>query len=801
MSTSENEINTKATKTGKELERRVADAYRQIGARKVEHDVELAGHQIDVYVELVTSDRSLHRIAVEAKDYTTPVGIKIVSDFSDIVDRLRRERLIDEGVVVSSAGFSRPARNAAEAHGLRLLEPADLDAMIAQAEAPPSLHAVPQRQLPHNLRPRSEFVGREAEKARVHEALQSRSYLISIDGIGGIGKTSLALELAYKCLHASKGERPTDDVATFDGFIWATAKDHNLTLNALLDAIARTLEYPGIAQQLVEEKQIGVQRLLQEKPYLLIVDNFETITDDGVRDFLLNLPEPSKALITTREQKLRQVWAISLKGLAKPEALVLIRSEGRRLGLVSLERAEDRVLLHLYQATGGAPLAIKWAVGQIKQKGQSLDTVLSALHEARGSIFDNIFTRSWDILSADARQVLMVMPIFATYASLAGTEAASDVHHFALDEVLGQLVEMSLVDATDELDLARRRYSIHPLTRAFAEAKLKQEPETNQATRQRLAEFYRLFTEEHGGFRYQEGFIHLETDLANILDTIRWCWEQGLTEIGINILHNIRGFMVIRGYWNDMLTLGQQAIEQAAEMGDEVEVARWRIGSISWVHRHRGDLKLAEEHAVGALSVFERFGDEGYIAYTKRSLGRIAQERGDFERAEELLREALAYYQTEGDENDILFVTSNIAENALKRGDLDTAWSWGNNALTSARQLNDPERIGHQLKILGGVARQRGDLQQARELWQEALSHFKRAKRVDEIADVLFGLSQIEIGMGETREARRRLSEALETYRRLDIQSRVQDVEAILAELPEPMYQTESEEGHQANEE
>jgi formylglycine-generating enzyme required for sulfatase activity len=119
-------------KTGKELERWVADAYRQMGARKVEHDVEMAGHQIDVYVELEAVDHSLHRIAVEAKDYSSPVGIKIVSDFSDIVDRLRRERLIDEGIVVSAAGFSRPARNAAQTHCIRLLQPADLEVMVAR---------------------------------------------------------------------------------------------------------------------------------------------------------------------------------------------------------------------------------------------------------------------------------------------------------------------------------------------------------------------------------------------------------------------------------------------------------------------------------------------------------------------------------------------------------------------------------------------------------------------------------------------------------------------------------------------
>jgi hypothetical protein len=113
----------KPTKTGKELERQVADAYRAMGARKVEHDVELAGHQIDVYVEMETADHALHRIAVETKEYVKPVGIEIVARFAAVVDGLRRLKLVDEGVIISAAGFSRQARNAAGEHGLRLSRP------------------------------------------------------------------------------------------------------------------------------------------------------------------------------------------------------------------------------------------------------------------------------------------------------------------------------------------------------------------------------------------------------------------------------------------------------------------------------------------------------------------------------------------------------------------------------------------------------------------------------------------------------------------------------------------------------
>jgi formylglycine-generating enzyme required for sulfatase activity len=123
-----------ANRTGKELERWVADAYRQMGARKVEHDVEMGGNQIDVYVKLETPGRLLHCIAIEVKDWSKPVGIDVVNGFATFTKLLRHECLIDEGIVVSASGFTRPARETAEIYDVRLLEPADLEAMVAEAK-------------------------------------------------------------------------------------------------------------------------------------------------------------------------------------------------------------------------------------------------------------------------------------------------------------------------------------------------------------------------------------------------------------------------------------------------------------------------------------------------------------------------------------------------------------------------------------------------------------------------------------------------------------------------------------------
>jgi len=92
-----------------------------------------------------------------------------------------------------------------------------------QSEVPPQRPLKPSKppvpEIPHNLPQPGEFIGREREKAQVREALASRSFLVSIDGIGGIGKTALALEVTCECLRASKGEILANGVPTFDAFV------------------------------------------------------------------------------------------------------------------------------------------------------------------------------------------------------------------------------------------------------------------------------------------------------------------------------------------------------------------------------------------------------------------------------------------------------------------------------------------------------------------------------------------------------------------------------------------------------
>jgi tetratricopeptide (TPR) repeat protein len=642
----------------------------------------------------------------------------------------------------------------------------------------------PETHIPNNLPPRSEFIGREKEKSRVLEALASRWPLTCIDGIGGIGKTALALEVAVGCLRASRGEDPSDGIPTFNGFIWNTAKDRELTLNDLLDAVARTLDYPGIAQQPLEEKQESVRKLLQSNNYLLLVDNFETVTDEAVRDFLLRLPEPSKALITSREQNLRQAWAVSLKGLEQDEALALIRSEGRRLGLSSLDGAEEQVLLRLYQATGGAPLAIKWAVGQIKQKGQSLDMVLIALHEAKGDIFEEIFARSWSLLSEGAQHILMVMPLFATSAARGAIDAASDVHHFALDEGLGQLVEMWLVEATDDLEMAKRRYSIHSLTRSFALAKLIQNPEFNRVAHVHLVDYFIRTT---GGFGRDDwdwtGFDVLELERQNIMALLEWCHVQGMWKEIINIKKGIWNFLHVRGYWQDSLHCGLLAIEASRALNNQEELAWHLVFGVGWTYLNLGNIDKAEIIAREALTISEQYGYQKSRALALSNLGAIARRNGDLEQSQEMYRTSREIWQQLGQSQWAAVALGGLATTTFQGKEYAEAQNLFEQALQENIKLNHEPLIGFTWMWLANVARAKGDLEKAKRLYRESLKFAADLKRPLHIAMNNLWLARISVEERDYQKALQLGSEARKAYRLLGAERQVEEVEAFLEDV------------------
>jgi len=214
--------------------------------------------------------------------------------------------------------------------------------------------------------------------------------------------------------------------------------------------------------------------LLKSRPYLIVVDNLETAVDyEAIADQLWGLANPTKFLLTSRHRLsgYEHVHAIPLDELEAQDALAFIRYEGQERGIADIVRAEDATLLRIYEVTGGNPLAIKLVLGQTVSL--TLDRVLANLRQAKrghDQFYLFIYWNSWNLLSDEARLLLLHMPLLpargGTWEDLA---AASGLEDEALERAIKELVDTSLLTAGG---LEEKVYTIHRLTHHFVLSEL-----------------------------------------------------------------------------------------------------------------------------------------------------------------------------------------------------------------------------------------------------------------------------------------------------------------------------------------
>ncbi|NTU84898.1 MAG: AAA family ATPase [Chloroflexales bacterium] len=417
----------------------------------------------------------------------------------------------------------------------------------------------------------SQFVMREQAFAEVTDGLGKRTAAVLIVGLGGNGKTSLAREVAAHCLR--------DDAAAprFDAAVWVSDKDRPGTTNlsVVLDEIARTLDYPGFTQFEHEEKRREVEQLLRRQRVLLVVDNFETISDGALLTWLLNLPEPSKALLTSREKHrgLWSSWLVELRGMTEAEAWELITERAHVLKIDQLvsERAELEPLL---AATGGNPKALTMTLGLLKYERRTLQELVDDLYAARGDLFNDLFARAWALLDDAARRVLLVATFFPASARAEALQATADVQGFAFDRAVERLADLALLDVQQEALRSTPRYTLHPLVRAFAAARLLAQTELLAGARERWLAHFVAFINQHQASTHSEAWQSdldcLEQELASLHSVVEYCartqrWDQ-LIKLAL-LLNRVWSY---RGYYEDRTRFVSLALH-AAELEDKKE--------------------------------------------------------------------------------------------------------------------------------------------------------------------------------------------------------------------------------------
>jgi hypothetical protein len=628
----------------------------------------------------------------------------------------------------------------------------------------------------------SQFVMRQKAFAEVTDGLGKRTAAVLVVGMGGNGKTSLVREVADACL------RDAAAAPRFEAAVWVSDKDRPGTTNlsTVLDEIARTLDYPGFTQFEFDEKRREVELLLRRQRVLLVVDNFETITDGALLTWLLNLPEPSKTLITSREyrREWRSSWPVELRGMSEGEIRTLIDQRLRQLQIERPVGSLDQ-LEPLIAATGGNPKAIEITLGLVKHERRPLQQVVDDLYAARGELFDDLFARAWALLNEAARRVLMIATFFPTSASGEALSASADVQGFSFDRAVEQLMDLALLDVQQADLMSSARYTLHPLVRIFAQARVKEHRAFENDARSRWVQWY-IHHAAAVGYCWNDlqKLDNLDTEADMLHIVITWCFHNNYFVETLQIVRDVFFYYHVRGLWYHQPSIylmaakaamhQSNAIEQIRYLALQVKYLNWQDNwmdadalvaqlvkleqtvvlptdvlmlyrqSLALYYLVRQDIDTAQQLLQEAVVLGEAVEDKQSCNANKHWLAACLYQKGMLEEAKKLLEEALKDASLWNVQRGTFAHPRWLIAIYLDQNDLDAAGALLVQVTPRVHQFKDRRYMALLQRLYARFHTLRGNLQAARAALEDAIDLFERLGMRRELAEARAELARLD---------------------------------------------------------
>jgi len=656
-----------------------------------------------------------------------------------------------------------------------------------------------------NLPRRPFFVGREAEIDSVLQSLQpvSRTFIIGIEGIGGVGKSALAIEVSYRCLENE----------LFDAVIWISAKESILTLygiesiipeakslSDILITIGSSLGNDTIGNLSMQDQIKKAYQLLARQTTLLVLDNFETLSKSeqaGILDFLRRSPTTLKIVITSRE-RVAEGQIIRLQGLSLEESNALLEWDSQQKN-IQLTADQNKYLTDL---TGGLPLALLWVHGQIAVLGYSVTQVLDKLSlDADIPILQYCFNHSWNLLRHfNEKRLLFVL---ALHPDAVSREALREITEIEDDEgfeiSISDLLQLTLIEREPDKDY----FSILPLTRKYIRTQFATDRAFIRRAETKMAQYYVKLLARKSSYKEWRGYDELLLDRNNILGVAQWCYKllqrkqtrtaatlskrsRNNAETLVKIGTQFGSVLWQRAFWYDRLTLAHAALSAARLLSDWKAVSTF-ARNISWIYFYQGDYLRSSQWAEESLSATRMTEDELLISAAKRLLGTVELRLGNFERSERLLDEVVLTCSEYADD-DYAIYSKGFAEYGLgdlefERRNISKAKEWYQKALETWRDplRKDPVRhISYALNGLGFVALEEKRFEDAKQFFIEGIQSAEEFGRVDELARGQLGLASVCLETGaELGRALEMVNASLESFQHQGMQYEIQKSQSL----------------------
>lgn len=397
---------------------------------------------------------------------------------------------------------------------------------------------------PGNLRPATtSLIGRESEVEAIRTAVRSHR-LVTLTGVGGVGKTRLAVEVA------------TQLADEFPDGAWVFELAAVTDPASLPDAVAAVL---GITQQPGKTVSESVADALEGRVRLLVIDNCEHVLDAAADliEAILAHSATVRILATSREglavpdEQVRPVRSLDAAAGIDSAAVALFveRAQGIALGFSMVDGGEATAVTEICQRLDGIPLAIELAASRMASMTASemrdrLDHRFRLLVGSRRGLERHHTLRhavawSYDLLDDTEKTVLERCSVFAggfDLQSACAIAGSDDRDEYTILEVLDALVRKSLLLA--DRSAGRTRYSMLETIRQFAEEQLVASGAA-EAVRTAHSDYFAGreadIVDLWDSPRQREAYDWFTVELANLRTAFRWAADHHDLDAGAAI--------------------------------------------------------------------------------------------------------------------------------------------------------------------------------------------------------------------------------------------------------------------------
>jgi tetratricopeptide (TPR) repeat protein len=575
----------------------------------------------------------------------------------------------------------------------------------------------------------------------------------ALDGMSGVGKTALAIALAYDPSTLERfnggilwaGLGPNPDAGSLLNR-WATAletdvsREHDLLVRAHLLALA-------------------LQKRTEGRPVLLVVDDAWTWED--ARPFREIALPGCAYLLTTRDADVARKFAeppSPVRNLTEEQALQLLAEK-----CPQAQQADPQGLAMLAGAVGGLPLGLTLIAAELNARAGQLRWVRAAMDRLRKaqaqlalkevwprpgmegvpSTLRAIVEASVEPLEPEEQTAFTALAAFAAKPATFGRKAVLGVWMIPedrSDEILQKLVDRSVLEIAGE-----DRFSVHPILSAVAAERLSEDAEP----RQRHARYYLDFVNVD-----REAWQRIEPEMDQVRRA--WAWisveAPDADEQVLAYLSALRLFFDRRGLWRDNLAWHDRALTAARVLQQKNNEAA-TLSNIGAVYSGLGDKQQALQYYEQALPLQRAAGDRGGEAGTLNNIGLAHSDLGDMQEALKYYEQALPVWRAVGDRGSEATTLGNIGAVYSALGDKQQALQYYEQALPLQRAVGDRGGEARTFNNIGMVYGDLGDMQQALQYYEQALPLQRALGDSSGKAVTLFNMAMALDGQGLDSQA------------------------------------------------